>query len=250
MSDTAGRSSVRTLSSLVVGIDFGTTYSGIAFLHTLNSSVKDAPDEIDVNKIAENIKVIKEWPDATGAHQEKIPTILAYPKNANAPVWGARVRASMKPRIEFFKLGLEPKAATFYGFLEGFQSTTPFGTHPALPGKGPVDFVADYLQGLFKFLQESYLRGAFADVFLQSQTVSYILTVPAIWTDAAKSLTRQAAVRAGIPDDKIMLVTEPEAAAFYCATQGTTVDLADGEDFLVCDAGGGTVVCVLFTTHS
>jgi hypothetical protein len=39
-----------------------------------------------------------------------------------------------------------------------------------------------------------------------------------------------------------MLITEPEAAALYCATLCKEVDLKIGNRFLICDAGGGTVV--------
>src|SRR5579864_3174404 len=41
-----------------------------------------------------------------------------------------------------------------------------------------------------------------------------------------------------------MLITEPEAAALYCATLCRQVDLKVGNRFLICDAGGGTVVCI------
>jgi hypothetical protein len=43
---------------------------------------------------------------------------------------------------------------------------------------------------------------------------------------------------------KLMLITEPEAAALACATLCDEVDLREGDRFLVCDAGGGTVVCI------
>jgi molecular chaperone DnaK (HSP70) len=43
-----------------------------------------------------------------------------------------------------------------------------------------------------------------------------ILTVPAVWSDKAKSDTLQCAHRAGFGEmDKIRLITEPEAAAVY-----------------------------------
>ena len=75
--------------------------------------------------------------------------------------------------------------------------------------------------------------------------MSYIVTVPAIWSDGAKALTRQAAIRAGIPEAGLTLITEPEAAALFCATTCVEADLDAGDRFLVCDAGGGTVVCEL-----
>jgi molecular chaperone DnaK (HSP70) len=70
--------------------------------------------------------------------------------------------------------------------------------------------------------------------------MTFVLTVPAIWTDKAKELTVQAATRAGM--ENLVLMTEPEAAATYCATLCAETDLREGDIFLVCDAGGGTVV--------
>jgi hypothetical protein len=49
--------------------------------------------------------------------------------------------------------------------------------------------------------------------------VEYILTVPAVWSDKAKSDTLWCASEAGFgPMDKIRLITEPEAAAVYTFT--------------------------------
>jgi len=78
---------------------------------------------------------------------------------------------------------------------------------------------------------------------LQNQQISYVITVPAIWSDKAKDLTRQAAIAAGILGKKLTLITEPEAAALFCASLCQEVDLQEGDRFLICDAGGGTVVC-------
>ena len=89
------------------------------------------------------------------------------------------------------------------------------------------------------------LPNRFGERFLQNQKLSYVLTVPAIWSDKAKELTRQAALTAGIKRENLTLITEPEAAALYCATLCNEVDLQPGDRFMICDAGGGTVVCFL-----
>lgn len=78
--------------------------------------------------------------------------------------------------------------------------------------------------------------------YLSKQQMTFVLTVPAIWSDKAKELTTQAATRAGLQKENLILITEPEAAAIYCATLCTETDLREGARFLVCDAGGGTVV--------
>lgn len=72
--------------------------------------------------------------------------------------------------------------------------------------------------------------------------MSYVISVPSIWIDYAQDLTRIAAIRAGLPQKSISLITEAEATALYCATMCEEVDLREGDRFLVYDAGGGTVV--------
>ena len=52
--------------------------------------------------------------------------------------------------------------------------------------------------------------------FVESTPMETIVTVPAVWSEKAKSDTLQCAYRAGFGEmDKIRLITEPEAAAVY-----------------------------------
>lgn len=68
------------------------------------------------------------------------------------------------------------------------------------------------------------------------------MTVPAIWTDAAKNATLQAAERAGLGNrHDLRLISEPEAAAVYTLKAIQPNHLKIGDNFVVCDAGGGTV---------
>lgn len=50
---------------------------------------------------------------------------------------------------------------------------------------------------------------------LQTMDLHYILTVPAIWSDAAKDATMRSAFKAGISGSNLTLLSEPEAAAVY-----------------------------------
>ncbi|KAM3507970.1 hypothetical protein MY10362_001473 [Beauveria mimosiformis] len=63
-------------------------------------------------------------------------------------------------------------------------------------------------------------------------------SVPAVWSDAAKNATLEAAKAAGI--SPVTLIKEPEAAALYSIRQ-LDVFLAPGDIIVICDAGGGTV---------
>lgn len=71
----------------------------------------------------------------------------------------------------------------------------------------------------------------------------YCLTVPAMWSDRAKALMREAAVIAGLVKendhrDRLMLISEPEAAAIYCEKKCEQFNLKSGDRFMICDAGG------------
>ncbi|OCK78280.1 actin-like ATPase domain-containing protein [Lepidopterella palustris CBS 459.81] len=78
--------------------------------------------------------------------------------------------------------------------------------------------------------------------FVDDTPIEYILTVPAVWSDKAKSDTLWCASQAGFgPMEKIKLITEPEAAAVYTFTELPEYSVRKGEIFITCDAGGGTV---------
>lgn len=232
---------VQSISELIIAIDFGTTFTGVAFSHT-STTTTEASEDLDATRIAENVSVIRTWPFANQQYLEKTPTVIAY--NTTPPTWGGSVRPHHQPQVAHFKLGLESNVTEHYGYEQQENSLSYFGVHPQLPNKQPVDFSAEYLTCIHKFVHEVFLPRQYGEQFLQNQRISYILTVPAIWSDRAKDLTRQAAVRAGIPGDHLLLITEPEAAALFCATTFREMDLSDGDRFLVCDAGGGTVVCL------
>jgi molecular chaperone DnaK (HSP70) len=230
---------------LVVAIDFGTTFTGVAYLHT--SLYKDSTWK--VHEIAERITVLQRWPNASQAFAEKIPTTIAYNASGQPLTWGASVGKQHKDKVQYFKLGLQRGAARHYSqgssaaseILGGFLTDTEW-RHPKFPDKSPVDFTADYLTCVHRYFTEDYLTTQYGPVFLKGQRLGYVITVPAIWTEKAKDLTRQAAVLAGIDDSSLVFITEPEAAALYCATICKEVGLEGGDRFIVCDAGGGTVV--------
>ena len=229
--------SLKSTSNLVIAIDFGTTFTGVAYAHSNVGATGPAPPSLYPNRVAENINVIKTWPAQNRQYAEKTPSLIAY--NTVPPTWGGCVRAKHDKKFSNFKLALEPKVKNHYG-AGGGELT--LGANSDLD-KDLTDVTADYLSCVHKFVNEVYLPNQFGAEFLKNQQKLYFITVPAIWSDLAKALTRQAAARAGIPDDRLFLVTEPEAAALFCATTCEEVDLRDGDRFLVCDAGGGTVVC-------
>jgi molecular chaperone DnaK (HSP70) len=223
-------------SKLIIAIDFGTTFTGVAYYSSSKTLPAAVPDLLN-SDVPTNITVIRNWPSQDGQYVEKTPTVVTY--STKPMTWGG----SVKPRhekIANFKLGLEPEIERYYsrdGSDTSMRFTTPEGVN-----KKPVEITADYLTCVLRYVHEACFPAQFGADFLSKRQMDYIITVPAIWSDRAKSLTRQATVKAGIPEDRLVLVTEPEAAALYCATTCAEVDLDDGDRFLICDAGGGTVV--------
>ncbi|KAM3582850.1 hypothetical protein VKS41_004615 [Umbelopsis sp. WA50703] len=113
----------------------------------------------------------------------------------------------------------------------------------------PITPIADYLQRFHAYVLEELQRG-FASNYSPDR-FRYCLTVPAIWSDRAKSLMREASVRAGIitrddPIERLMLISEPEAASLYCEKSISSCNLRHGDKFMIVDAGGGTVDLIVY----
>jgi len=234
-------------SGLLVGIDFGTTYTGVSYAYVS----EHARDSLTPEQLREKVVVLKNWPGVAGTYTEKVPSILAYDSNGQVIAWGGKVKSSHSIRVSHFKLGLQDGADEHYAFAtksEGQRTrleqllATPSWKHPLLPGKEPIDHVQNFLKEIHQYVITEALPQDFGRQFLARIPIQYVLTVPAIWSDKARDSTRKAAVKVGIPDRDLTVITEPEAAALYCSTLCHEVDLTDGDHFLVCDAGGGTVV--------
>ncbi|OAD68638.1 hypothetical protein PHYBLDRAFT_150234 [Phycomyces blakesleeanus NRRL 1555(-)] len=214
---------------VVVGIDFGTTYSGAAY--SIISSDNEVCD-------------IVAWPKQSAHRYPKAPTMSLYDiETKELTFWGNAARQ------ERSKSNLTKK----YLLLQQFKLYLDEGLEGVLkkpPGNlDPVVVIADYLRKFHEHVQSEMGRG-------YAQTLGsryrYCLTVPAMWTDGAKKKMREAAILSGIINqdddhDRLMLISEPEAAAIYCENTCEQFDMRDGDEFMICDAGGGTVDLIVFT---
>ena len=244
---TSAQAALQPSHELVIAIDFGTTFTGVAYAWCV-------PGQTRIDTLVENITVVKHWPFSSFAgSNEKIPTVLSFSKSP--PLWGGYVQKYHTEKARNFKLGLQKNLESHYHSDSPLFELSKLGLFNESPsqeecsapsGKSPVDLSAEFLKRVLEYVQEIYIPKELSATFFSKfgPKVSYILTVPAIWNDDAKDLTRQAASRAGIPDDKLELITEPEAAALFCATKNPQLNLNPGDCFMVCDAGGGTVVCI------
>lgn len=120
--------------------------------------------------------------------------------------------------------------------------------------KTVLDAVSDYLAALHAHTIDTLTR-RYGASFMASTPIEWVLTVPAVWSDAAKNATRVAAERAGMAAGRggvggIRLISEPEAAAVYTLRAIQPNSLSVGDHFVVCDAGGGTVDLISYEITS
>ncbi|TLS24218.1 hypothetical protein PpBr36_08383 [Pyricularia pennisetigena] len=220
--------------TLVIGIDFGTTYSGVAWA-TVNEL------EEDIN----SINIIYSWP-GTGREEGKAPSELFY-KNGEA-LCGFEVPSDAKP-IKWFKLLLlkdedVPSALRSSSILA--QSRKFLKMHD----KTAVDVIADYLRVLWKHTMDTIVRSR-SELVVNALQFSVVLTVPAIWKGYARQAMEEAAKKAGILDKRaagpttLTFVPEPEAAALATLTE-TARKVDKGGIYIICDAGGGTVDLITY----
>lgn len=105
--------------------------------------------------------------------------------------------------------------------------------------KSAREVVCDYLKKIYEYLVAQLCKHFRKEIF-DATPMECWLTVPAIWSDAAK-----AAGFASRPGDEVKIITEPEAAALAAlkphVVPGSLDPVAPGEGILVCDCGGGTV---------
>ncbi|KAI0439445.1 actin-like ATPase domain-containing protein [Xylaria telfairii] len=225
----------RSKAQLIVGIDFGTTFSGVAFAFATNNEAKE--------------DIITEWPGAGSYTKQKIPTVLYYDQYQKVVGWGPDIADALAPtgypkpgvqKVEWFKLQL---------MLSGNTYIDPINLPPLPPGKSEIDVAADYLFKLRQAMRAA-LQKTLGEVFnREERNIRYYLTVPAIWNDAGKAATRAAAIQAGFlrdeNDNRLTLVSEPEAASLFCAKTGL-LNLKVHDAILIVDCGGGTVDLIAY----
>lgn len=244
--------------AIIIGVDFGTTFSGVAWCYTGD------PTEI---------RTIGSWP-SNPKNLKKVPSVIQYgTKDARRFRWGFEVKPEAENPLRWFKLLLNeqgPRANNVSNRAPSTQNLSEthrgdanqladlLNTIASLPqDKTALAVVTDYLTGIYKHTRDtldkhypqSFSRSIGKDIALE-----FCLTVPAIWTDAAKDLTLQAARAAGMSESpvRIKTVSEPEAAAVHCLKtfEATKDSLKVGDVYVIADCGGGTVDLISYEVAS
>ncbi|KAH8800523.1 hypothetical protein DL96DRAFT_1824045 [Flagelloscypha sp. PMI_526] len=231
-----------TTRILVLGIDVGTTYSGISY------------SILDPGQVPE-IKHVTRFPaqDRAGA-DSKIPSIMYYDQKGVARAFGAEAldegvidQAYQEDwtKVEWFKLFLA-KSESVHQKLKPLPS-----------GKTPTLVFADFLGYLFrcaeKYIRETHHNGDTLWEGVQAGQVHFVLTHPNAWEGIQQSQLRDAAVKAGLissnpaGQSRLQFVTEGEASLHFCLQQGLGQSMSKSEKgTLIIDAGGIAVVILVW----
>ncbi|KAI8633026.1 hypothetical protein F5Y19DRAFT_416205 [Xylariaceae sp. FL1651] len=215
---------------LLFGIDFGTTYTGVAWAWSSQP---------------EDIFTITNWKSQVYGNEEreKCPTSIYY--GPDKTTWGYSTPLGVES-IQWFKLLLvneddladhlkdSPHLARTRQLLKGMRKTE-------------VEIIGDYLKYLWDHVLENVRRSI--GTRIMSKTPFHVeLTIPAIWKPYAVAKMRLAATRAGILANRpcgqttLSFITEPEAAALATLSDmRRRPDIEVGDAFIVADCGGGTV---------
>ncbi|KAI9832344.1 MAG: hypothetical protein M1826_002030 [Phylliscum demangeonii] len=232
---------------LIVGVDFGTTYSGVAAVYS------STPDDVEI---------IKTWPGGNGITSDKVPTEIAYvtapasghdaagsgtgpgkgpsSTTATAIKWGFQFKPE-DSRLRCIKLFLDRNQKLPH-FVSPLETATLLRKYERTVNEA----VSDYLTQLYTHTMDTLTR-RYGASFMAITKVEFVLTVPAVWSDAAKHATLVAAERAGLGQrHELRLISEPEAAAVYTLKAIQPTHVQAGDHFIVCDAGGGTVDLIAY----
>ncbi|CAE6485276.1 unnamed protein product [Rhizoctonia solani] len=234
-------------TKIIIGVDIGTTQSGVAFAFLQNGASQD-------------IHRVTRWPGQEAQNQQgKIPTLVWYDTNHNAVSFGAEAQLyNIEEQAEdngwvlakHFKLHLHP---------DDMKNKYDLKLDALPPGVGLRQIYSDFLGYLLK-----HTKSYFWDRILDgkriwerySPTMEVVIAHPNGWGIREQTFLRTAAVTAGFSttdkvQSKVRFVTEAEASVHFCIHRTNLGNvLRPGTNFAVCDAGGSTVDTTLYSVAS
>ncbi|KAL5012116.1 hypothetical protein ScPMuIL_010667 [Solemya velum] len=232
-----------SVTKAIVALDFGTAYSGYAF--SFRNDFEQNHLDISANQ----------WRGGSAALVSlKTPTCCLFSPDGKFHSFG------FKAEDKYADLALEDEHENWFYFRRfKMKLYKAFFNIPKLSRDTTlVDENGKSMSALKVFgASIGYLRKHMVDAYgsrvlgIDDVDVKWVLTVPAIWDEAAKQFMREAAELGGIPSSLLSIALEPEAASFYCqeiplerleATEGVSFEVfKPGSRYLVLDAGGGTI---------
>ncbi|KAK3102512.1 hypothetical protein FSP39_011886 [Pinctada imbricata] len=221
---------------LVAAIDFGTAYSGYAF--SMRTDFKNNPLKMEINSWSgEGIEMLSfKTPSSILLKSDKTFHSFGYVAEEKYAELASQNKHSDWYYITKFKMKL------LYKETIDRQCKIETVDGKTVSGMDVLSMALKFITGhLTTSLEKKGLGVRLDDIF-------WVITVPAIWSEAAKQFTREAAEMVGIKEDALIFAYEPESAAIYCRSLPLTgAELASGnaaftkgKTLMIVDVGGGT----------
>ncbi len=220
-----------------IGIDLGTTHCVVAY----------APLDAE-RPLIELLRIEQLTATNETELRDNLPSFLYIPTEAEEKSGGLRVPGfiGVHPTINgvFARtIAAEQPERTIaaakswlcHAGVDRYAPILPWGSPDEMTKLSPVSAT----KYLLRHLVDAW-RASFPDDSIADQSVT--LTVPASFDLAARELTREAALAAGLPDGFILL-EEPQAAVYHwleSTGERWRRITGEGDTLLVCDVGGGT----------
>lgn len=220
----------------VIGIDLGTTNSvlGYASLAADKPEVQLLPiPQLVAPGVVESRTTLPSFLYLAPEHEAAGSGFDLPWRKGNRLVVGELARKQAAEHPERTVVGAKSWLA--HSKVDRHQPILPWGAPAEVAKVSPVTASRRYLEHLIAAWENAFPESPVAEQMV-------VLTVPASFDAAARELTREAALAAGLPASLILL-EEPQAALYSWLT--TVGDrwrrlLKVGETLLVCDVGGGT----------
>ncbi|KAK3398281.1 hypothetical protein B0T20DRAFT_498078 [Sordaria brevicollis] len=227
-------------SVIIIGIDFGTTFSGVAYTWSTKG---------------DKVQVITSWDvdNYSSSNEEKTPTALSFLGGNNVD-WGYSVPKEAD-QVKWFKLllldekDLPEEVKTSSRILEA-------RSYLKKHNKTPIEAIAVYLRCLWDHCIQRIAESV-SKTLVNYSKFHVVMTLPAIWPDYARSRMREAVNLAGIlgprtaGETELTFLSEPEAGAIatFADMEGRQ-DIKTGDIFVVVDCGGGGLCGAVFVDEA
>ncbi|KAI1393154.1 uncharacterized protein F4822DRAFT_383686 [Hypoxylon trugodes] len=215
---------------ILVAIDLGTTYTGVAWARPQRNQVLQSP-----------IQIIHNWPGSSTKNEQKVPTCLIYNEGDGLSSWGYLCEDDEpleRKKHEFFKIFLDEQ--TLNDARRQGIDRAPASVRDA------QKLISDYMREVYAHVKSTVeLHTGIGHVGWQELAVEFIFSVPTTWKsqeiiNAFKECIKNAGF--GVEGQRHIAtveLTESEAAAVG-TIKNSAVAFQTGDIFLSVDAGGGT----------
>lgn len=233
----------RSMPQYILGIDLGTTNSVLAFapegaeqpqVELLPIPQLVAPGVVESRPSLPSFLYLAPEHEAAGGVFD-LPWRKAVTKADKGQVFVVGELARRQSAENPQRTVVGAKSWLAHSRVDRHQPILPWGAPAEVPKISPVMASRRYLEHIVAAWEHAHPEAPAAE-----QVV--VLTVPASFDAAARELTREAALAAGLPANLILL-EEPQAAVYAWLTaagERWRRILKVGETLLVCDVGGGT----------